>query len=105
MQDKFQRFSVRGFAGADYSGPSPDWLPVVRCDVRAKNGADFLLAFEAGKIAQAFSNSKETPPVIVIISADSGLSIVVNELMLLGIPSFLLLNVSELDIVVSHLVK
>jgi hypothetical protein len=79
---------------------------MIRCEVRAKNGADFLLAFEAGKLAQkVISNNKEKPPTIVIISADAGLNIVVKELTLAGIPSFLLMNISELEMVVNHLLK
>jgi hypothetical protein len=105
VQTKFERFAVRGFAGADYSGPSPDWLPIMRCDVRAKNGADFLLAFEAGRVAQSMASNRDNPPIIVIISSDCGLSIVVKELMLAGIPSYMILNVSELDMVVNELVK
>jgi hypothetical protein len=97
---------VRGFAGADYCGPTPSWLPIIRCEIRAKNGADFLLAFEAGKLAQTvISKNNEKPPTIVIISADAGLNIVVKELTLLGIPSFLLMNISELELVVNKLLK
>lgn len=43
------RCVMKGFAGVDYSGPCADWLPIRRCAVRAKNGADFMLAFEAGE--------------------------------------------------------
>ncbi|KAJ1481879.1 hypothetical protein T484DRAFT_1898683, partial [Baffinella frigidus] len=45
---------VRGFAGVDYNGPAPAWLPVDRCGVRTKNGADFVLAFHAGRIVDAW---------------------------------------------------
>jgi hypothetical protein len=97
---------VRGFAGADYCGPAPSWLPMIRCEVRAKNGADFLLAFEAGKLAQkVISKNIEKPPTIIIVSADAGLNIVVKELTLVGIPSFLLINISELEFVMDHLLK
>ena len=97
---------VRGFAGADYCGPTPAWLPIIRCEVRAKNGADFLLAFEAGKMAQrVLSNNTQRPPTVVIISADAGLNIVVKELTLVGIPSFLLINISELELVVNYLLN
>jgi hypothetical protein len=79
---------------------------MIRCEVRAKNGADFLLAFEAGKLAQkVIGNNIEKPPTIVMISADAGLNIVVKELTLVGIPSYLLMNISELELVVNRLLK
>ena len=79
---------------------------MIRCEVRAKNGADFLLAFEAGKLAQkVIGNNTEKPPTIVMISADAGLNIVVKELTLVGIPSYLLMNISELELVVNRLLK
>ena len=30
---------MRGFAGADYEGPTPPWMLLRRCRVRTKNGA------------------------------------------------------------------
>ena len=78
---------------------------MVRCDTRAKNGADFLLAFEAGKVAQAFSSDRGRPPIILIVSSDAGLNIVVKELNLAGIPAFLLLIISELDVVVNNFAR
>jgi hypothetical protein len=95
-----KNLTIRGFAGADYGGPAPDWLPIIRCNVRAKNGADFLLAFEAGKLAQSCASLTYTPPIVVMVSGDAGLEIIVRELRNVGISSYLLMNVSELEHVV-----
>ena len=95
---------IRGFAGPDYQGSAPSWLPVTRCSVRLKNGADFLIAFEAGKVCQEFTHSeRKCRPIIIIVSSDAGLGIITQELENAGIQSFLILNVAEIESVVSKL--
>lgn len=122
--------ALKGFAGVDYSGKTPDWLPITSCtvlpeihislwtnaslrnrhfspshealheqpQVRAKNGADFLVAFEAGCIAheaavisgEGQGKDRETEdeatvphlqgPMVVIVSNDLAMNVLVAEL-------------------------
>jgi hypothetical protein len=105
---------VLGFAGVDYEGPAPPWLILRRCRIRTKNGADFVLAFEAGRIMEAArisSTSAENgagvcparavaparrPPTVVIVTKDAGLEVVVDELRQCDVPCKLIKNVAEL---------
>ena len=81
-------FEVVGFAGVDYAGPAPSWMRLRRCRVRTKNGADFVLAFEAGRVAEAARRAhgpgRDEAPTIVLVTADAGLSVIADELQQCG---------------------
>ena len=82
-------FDVVGFAGVDYAGPVPSWMRLRRCRVRTKNGADFVLAFEAGRVAEAarreHGSGRHEAPTIVLVTADAGLSAIADELQQCGL--------------------
>ena len=80
-------FEVVGFAGVAYAVPAPSWMRLRRCRVRTKNGADFVLAFEAGRVAEAARcglGGEHEAPTIVIVTADAGLSVIADELQQCG---------------------
>ena len=114
MQGLLGDCEVVGFAGADYEGPAPPWLILRRCRIRTKNGADFVMAVEAGRIAEAAricSTSavdgvgvcpaaavapRDGTPTVVIVTKDAGLEVVVDELRQYDVPCKLIKDVAGL---------